>query len=103
MSIPCRTEGAARLNEKKKSPLKITSISEGGPRFTLSIEIGAWPCGWLKSDHIIHVVRCIVDLLQGIFPTQESNPLAGGFFTSSATWEVMCIVERKEKKVSLVA
>ena len=32
-------------------------------------------------------------LLQGIFPTQESNPhllspaLAGGFFTTSATWE----------------
>ena len=33
-------------------------------------------------------------LLQGIFPTEESNPhllspaLAGGFFTTSATWEV---------------
>ena len=33
-------------------------------------------------------------LLQGIFPTQVSNPgllhlpeLAGGFFTTSATWE----------------
>ena len=30
--------------------------------------------GWLKCDHIIHMVRCIVDLLQGISPTQELNP-----------------------------
>ena len=31
-------------------------------------------------------------LLQGIFPTQESNPppaLAGRFFTASTTWEVL--------------
>ena len=38
---------------------------------------------------------CCHFLLQGIFPTQESNPdllhlpaLAGGFFASSATWGV---------------
>ena len=36
-------------------------------------------------------------LLQGIFPTQELNPrllmspaLAGGFFTTRASWEALC-------------
>ena len=38
-------------------------------------------------------MACHALLLQGIFPTQGANPslaspgLAGGFFTTSATWE----------------
>lgn len=45
-----------------------------------------------SSDHYLGKntgVDCHA-LLQGIFPTQGSNPClltAGGFFTSSATWE----------------
>ena len=52
-------------------------------------------------------------LLQGIFPTQGSNPkpasiisaLAGGFFTTSATWEalILKLLTTKDKEEILKA
>ena len=46
-------------------------------------------------------------LLQGIFPTQESNPcllrlpaLAGGFFTANATWETQWKFSKVQFQIS---
>ena len=49
-------------------------------------------CRWDFPGEITEVDRYV--LLQGIFPTQGSNSLgspalAGGFFTTSATWEAL--------------
>ena len=47
-------------------------------------------------------------LLQGIFPTQDSNPnlmspaLAGGFFTASATWEALWAVYQLVSRISIL-
>ena len=73
---------------------KVASVVSNSVR-PYGMQLTRPPCPWDSPGK--NTGEGCHSLLQGIFPTQGSNlcltspTLAGGFFTTSATWEAPCI------------